>query len=71
MQLGTGDVAFPELIGDFVESAPLPLLGLRQPENATVGIQRGAFPAQGFLTANFHQSSHALHSCGVKPIPWN
>jgi hypothetical protein len=59
------------MIGDFVKRALLPFLGLRKPENPALEIKRGALPAQGFLTANFDQPDHALHSCRVKPFSAN
>jgi hypothetical protein len=59
------------MIGDFVTRALFPFLGLRKPENPALEIKRGALPAQGFLTANFDQPDHALHSWRVKPFPAN
>src|SRR3954452_13137487 len=59
------------MIGDLVKRALLPFLSLRKPENPALEIKRGALPAQGFLTTNFDQSVHALHSCRVKPFPAN
>src|SRR3954451_4632832 len=70
-QLRLSHIALPEMIGDLVKRALLPFLSLRKPENPALQIKRGALPAQGFLTANFDQSVHALHSCHVKPFPAN
>src|SRR4051794_3280919 len=68
-QLRLNHIALAEMIGDLVERALLPFLGLRKPENPALEIKRGALPAQGFLTANFDQPVHALHSCRVEAIP--
>jgi hypothetical protein len=38
-------IAFPEVERDLVQSALLPLLGLRQPKCLSFGIKRGALPA--------------------------
>lgn len=54
------DIALAKVIGDFIERTLLPFLGLRQPENPTLKIKRGALTAEGFLTANFDQPVHAL-----------
>jgi hypothetical protein len=59
------------MIGDLVKRALLPFLSLRKPENPALEIKRGALAAQGFLTTNFDQSVHALHSCRVKPFTVN
>src|SRR5262245_11574216 len=64
-------IALSEVIGDFVERALLPFLGLREPENPALRIERGAFPAQGFLTANCHQPVHALTLLPCEAIPTN
>jgi hypothetical protein len=56
------------MIGDLVKRSLLPFLSLRKPENPALEIKRGALPAQGFLTANFDQPVHALHSWRVKPF---
>jgi hypothetical protein len=37
-------IAFPEVESDLVQSALLPLLGLRQPKRPSLGIKRGALP---------------------------
>jgi hypothetical protein len=37
-------IAFPEVESDLVQSALLPLLGLRQPKCSSLGIKRGALP---------------------------
>jgi len=37
-------IAFPEVERDLVQSALLPLLGLRQPKRPSLGIKRGALP---------------------------
>jgi hypothetical protein len=58
--LCVSDITLAKVIGDFVERALFPFLGLRQPENPPLKIERGALPAQGFLTANFDQPVHAL-----------
>lgn len=42
-------------MGDFVERALLPFLGLREPEDPVFRIQCSTLPAQGFLIANFNQ----------------
>src|SRR3954452_22135346 len=70
-KLRLSHIALPVMIGDLVKRALLPFLSLRKPENPALQIKRGALPAQGFLTANFDQSVHALHSCHVKPFPAN
>ncbi|TFV44810.1 hypothetical protein E4K65_26570 [Bradyrhizobium niftali] len=61
------------MIGDFVERALLPFLGLREPEHPALRIQRGALPAKKFLTANFHQPVHALTPllCEANPLRIN
>src|ERR1700757_3973775 len=64
-------IALSEVIRDFVERALLPLLGLGQPENPMLGIQRGALSALLLLTAYLHELVHDPHSCGVKPIYGN
>src|SRR3954451_21698847 len=70
-QLRVSHIALAEMIGDLVKRALLPFLSLRKPENPALEIKRSALPAQGFLTANFDQSVHALHSWRVKPFPVN
>nr|WP_176946060.1 hypothetical protein [Bradyrhizobium sp. Rc2d] len=55
-------IALAKVMRDFVDSALLPLFRLRQPENAALEIERGPLSAQGFLTADFDQPLHALHS---------
>src|SRR4051794_40302212 len=67
-QLRLNHIALPEMIGDLVKRALLPFLSLRKPENPALEIKRGALPAQRFLTANFDQPVHALHSWRVKPF---
>lgn len=59
------------MIGNFVERALFPLLGLREPENPTLEIEHGTLPAQRFLTANFDQPVHALTLPCVKLFPAN
>lgn len=62
-------VTLAKVISNFVKRALFPFLGLREPENPTLEIERSALPAQGFLTANFHQPVHALTLLCVKPFP--
>jgi hypothetical protein len=61
--IGAAEIAFPEMIGNLIERALLPLLGLRQPEHPALGIQRGTLPAHIFLTAYFREPVHEPHSC--------
>ena len=53
---------------NLIECAPFPLFRLCQPEKPALGVVRCALPSHGFLTANFHELVHELHSNGVKPI---
>lgn len=65
------DIALAKVIGNFVECALFPFLGLREPEDPTLKIERGALTAEGFLTANFDQPIHALTLLCVKLFPAN
>jgi hypothetical protein len=60
-------IALSEVIRDFVERALFPFLGLGQPENSTLGIQRGALSAHLLLTAYLHEPVHEP-TPAVKPI---
>jgi hypothetical protein len=51
---------------DLIERTLLPFFGLGEPENATLGIQRGALSAHLLLRAYLHEPVHDPHSC-VKP----
>nr|WP_206734877.1 hypothetical protein [Bradyrhizobium zhanjiangense] len=64
-------IALAKVMRDFVDSALLPLFRLREPENAALEIERSALSAQRFLTANFDQPIHVLHSLPVKPFTAN
>nr|WP_206734359.1 hypothetical protein [Bradyrhizobium zhanjiangense] len=64
-------IALAKVMRDFVDSALLPLFRLREPEKAALEIERSALSAQRFLTANFDQPIHALHSLPVKPFTVN
>jgi hypothetical protein len=61
-------VAFSKVKRDLVKRALFPLFCLCQPERLTFGIQQSALSAYKFLTANFDELVHELHSRGVKPI---
>ena len=52
------EIALSEVIRDFVKRALFPLLGLRQPENPALGIQRGARSAHLLLTAYLRELVH-------------
>jgi hypothetical protein len=52
------EITFFEVKGDFVERALFPFFGLGQPENSTLGIQRGTLSAQLLLTAYLHEPVH-------------
>jgi hypothetical protein len=67
-RVGTIEIALSEVIRDFVERALFPLLGLRQPENPALGIQRGALSAHLFLAAYLHEPVHEPPLPAVKPI---
>jgi hypothetical protein len=67
-RVGTAEIAFSKVIRNLIKRALFPLFGLCQPENPALGVVRCALPAHGFLTANFHELVHELHSNGVKPI---
>src|SRR5215475_15031270 len=56
--IAASEITFPEVKGDFVERALLPFFGLGQPENSTLGIQRGAFSAHLLLTAYLRKPVH-------------
>ena len=65
--MGAVEIAFPEMQSNLVKRALFPLLGLRQPENLALGIQRRPLSADRFEPANLDELFHELHSCGVKP----
>lgn len=65
--IGTIEVALAEEISDLVKRALLELLRLRQPENPTLGVERGALPAKRFLAAKLNERIHKPHS--LTPIP--
>jgi hypothetical protein len=52
------EIAFSEVIRDFVERALLPFLGLRQPENPALGIKRGTLATDLLLTAYLDEPVH-------------
>jgi hypothetical protein len=56
--IGVIQIALSEMIRDFIERALLPLFGLGQPKNPTLGIQRGALSAHLLLTAYLHEPVH-------------
>lgn len=56
-------IAFAEMKRDLVERALFPLFGFRKPENLTLAIVRRPLSAKVFLTANFNEPVHELHSC--------
>jgi hypothetical protein len=51
-------IALSEVIRDFVERALFPFLGLSQPENPALGIQRGTLATHLLLTAYLHEPVH-------------
>ena len=61
------EVAFPEMIRNFIERTLLPPFGFSEPENPAFGIERRALSAEKFLPADFNELVHELHS-SVKPI---
>lgn len=63
------DIALAKVMGNFLERALFPFLRLREPEYPTFEIERGALPAEGFLTANFDQPVHALTLLRCEAIP--
>src|SRR5262249_52423439 len=59
-KIGPIQIALSKVQGDLFECALFPFFRLREPEPLALGIERGAFAAQIFLTADLHESVHAL-----------
>jgi hypothetical protein len=52
------EITLPEVERDFIKRTLFPLLRLRQPENSTFRIQRGALSAYKFLASYLDQLIH-------------